>query len=136
MDRKIDFASFLTAPYIISSASISHSTSNAIDFLQSRGVVIDNAGAVEDFLTNYHGVVAYLFDIPEKISEYFGDAQLKIGLFTDPDSPDENPELYIEVGTSLSPKQTNEKLHKINCEWLLVSKDQDLSAMNITLKFI
>lgn len=136
MNRQIDFASFLTTPYIISSASISSSTSNAITFLQSQGIVVDNTTAVEDFLTNYYGIVAYLFDIPKKISEYFGDAQLKVGLFTDPDSPDENPELYIEVGTSLSPKQANEKLHKINCEWLLVSKDQDLSAMNITLKFI
>jgi hypothetical protein len=136
MDRQIDFTSFLAAPYRIYSASISYSASNVIDFLRSQGVTIEDPAAVLSFLTNYHGIVAHLFDIPKKISEYFENAQLKLGLFSDPDTRDGYSELYIEVETSLSPKQANEKLHRINREWLITSSDRDLGAMNITLKFL
>lgn len=126
----------LTEQYLPHSASISSSVNTALTFLLSKDIKIEDSLRVEAFLTNNYGIVAHLYVIPEKIFQYFGKSELKIGLFSDPDVADEQAELYIEVETALSPVEANEKLSKINREWLLASRDQDLMALNITLKFV
>lgn len=151
MDRQIDFSLLnglfpssayvqmwsknLVAQYAALSTSMSSSASNAIGFLQSQGVIVDEPAAVENFLTNYYGIVAYLFDAPKKVAGYFGSAKMTLGLLHDPEIMDEEPELYFEVETGLKAKEANERLSRINREWLLISKDPDLMSLNITLKF-
>ena len=126
----------LPLAYTIPSKAIFSDVEDALIFLQSNGVVIEESPSVESFLTNNSGIVANLYDIPQKVSHYFGDVFLKLGLFSDPDSQEDRPELFLEVETSLSPKQANNKLSQINREWLLKSDDADLAFFNITLKFI
>jgi len=122
--------------YATPSKAIFSDVNDSLTFLQSKNVVIEDTFKVESFLTSNYGIVAYLYDIPKKITDYFGDASLKIGVFSDPDSPEDNNELFIEVETSLSPKQANDRLSKINREWLLKSNDADLAYFNITLRFL
>lgn len=152
MDKQIDFASLsgilspsayvqswnksLIEPYVILSTSISSSANNVIAFSQARKVAVDDPVAVESFLTNYSGIIPYLFDAPKKISEYFGDATLSMGLFSELDSIEDQPELYLEVETALSPEKANAQLSKLNREWLFASNDQDLMSLNITLRFV
>ena len=113
IDKQIDFAYLvggatqssyvrswnknLAAPYTVLSTSMFSSASNAMAFLEAKHVTVEDPAKIESFLTNYYGVVAYLFDVPEKVSKYFGDAQLKLGLFSDPDSPEDQSELYLEI---------------------------------------
>jgi hypothetical protein len=125
----------LDQQYVIRSASISASVNTALSFLLSKSVTIEDNTKVEDFLAHYYGIVAYLYEAPNKISQEFGQPTLKLGLFSDPDSGDEYSELYLEVETNLSPEEATTKLSKINREWLLASNDQDLVSLNITLKF-
>lgn len=132
----IQWSRNLPLAYAIPSKAIFSDVDDALIFLQSNGVVIEESPSVESFLTNNSGIVANLYDIPQKVSHYFGNVFLKLGLFSDPDSPEDGAELFLEVETSLSPKQANDKLSKINREWLLKSKDADLAFFNITLKFI
>ena len=73
--------------------------------------------------------------MPEKINRYFGDANLTLGVFSDPDTKEE-PELYIEVETPLSPEKANENLSNLNREWLLSSGSQALMQINTVLKFV
>lgn len=150
MDKQIDFISFsrftpsafvltwdnfLTEQYVPRSASISSSVNTALAFLLSKNIKIEDATSVEYFLTNYSGVVAHLYDIPDKIIQYFGKSEIKVGLFSDPSANEERPELYFEIETALSPEEANEKLSKINREWILNSDNKDLMDLNITLKF-
>ena len=131
------YNSMLPSQYAKPSWSIfSDANNDILTFLQQNNVKIEDVASVETFLSNNYTMVAYLYDIPKKVSDYFGDVSLKLGVFSDPDSPDDNTELFVEVETSFSPKQANDKLSKINREWLLKSNDIGLASLNITLKFI
>lgn len=131
----ISWEEALTKQYVPRSASISSSVNTALDFFLSKGIVVEDRIAVEDFLTRHHGVVAHLYEAPEKIFQYFGNAPLKLGVFSDPDTG-EQPELYLEVETTLSPEEATGKLSLTNREWLLVSNDPDLMSLNVTLRFV
>lgn len=126
----------LDIKYAYQSASISSNVNTALTFLNLKGITIENTLAVESSLTNYSGIVAHLYEIPEKISHYFESSNLKLGVFSDPDSGDNHEELYLEIETELSPKEANDRLSKVNRDWLLASKDQDLMSLNLTLHFI
>jgi len=126
----------LPLAYATPSKTIFSDVEDALIFLQSNGVVVEESPSVESFLTNNSDIVANLYDIPQKVSHYFGDVFLKLGIFSDPDSPEDSAELFLEIETSLLPKQANDKLSQINREWLLKSNDADLAFFNITLKFI
>lgn len=120
--------------YLPHSNSASSRIDNALSFIQSQGITIENSNIVEDYLKNNYGILAHLYDLPQKINQYFGNAVLNFGAFSDPDI-EEEPELYIEIETSLSPEKANQKLSLINKEWLFSSEDNDLMNLNITLKF-
>lgn len=126
----------LPSVYATPSRAIFSDADDALIFLQSKNVVIEDASNVKNFLTNNNGMIAYLYDIPKKVSDYFGNIPLKLGVFSDPDNPEDSAELFLEVETSLSPEQANDKLSKINREWLLKSNDEDLAFFNLTLKFV
>ena len=126
----------LTPAYATPSRAILSDVEDALIFLQSNGVVIEESPKIESFLTSNSGIIAHLYNVPQKIYRYFGDVSLKLGLFSDPDSPEDGAELFLEVETSLPPKQANDKLSQINRGWLLKSNNADLAFFNITLKFI
>lgn len=126
----------LPRAYAIPSRSFFSDAEDALIFLESHNVVIEESPSVESFLANNSGIVAHLYDIPKKVSDYFGDISTKFGVFSDPDNPEDRAEFFIEVETDLSPQKANDVLSKINKEWLLKSHDADLEFFNITLKFI
>jgi hypothetical protein len=126
----------LDSQYVARSSSISSGVDTALTFLTLKGVVVENTLAVENSLTNYNGIVAHLYEVPEKISRQFEASGLKLGAFSDPDSGDEHEEVYLEIETKLPPKEANERLSKLNREWLLASGDQDLMSLNLTLRFV
>ena len=151
IDKEIGFGSFgsiftptsyvrswdssLIEQYVPHSTSISSSVNTSLHFLMSQGITVENISSVENFLKDSYGIVAHLYDVPEKIRQYFGNVSLNLGVFTEPDS-EEDSELYVEVETSLSPEEANQKLSSINREWLFTSEDLDLMSLNITLKFL
>ena len=124
----------LGVPLSPSSASISASIDRVLTFVVSQNAVIEDQLAVEDFLANKSGVVAHLYSVPEKIAYYIGKSKMKLGVFSEPDGY-EAPELYLEVETSLSPEEANQRLSTLNREWIWTSNDEDLIALNVTLKF-
>jgi len=126
---------FLIEQYIPHSRSISSSVNTALSFLMSQSVVIENVSSVENYLKDNYGVVAHLYSVPQKIYQYFGNVSLTLGTFSDPDN-EEGLELYVEVKTSLSPEEANQKLSSINRGWLFSSGDHNLIQLNITLKFL
>ena len=131
----IQWSKNLPFVYATPSRAIFSDVGDTLTFLQSKGVVVEEFSNVESFLTNNSSIVAHLYDIPQKAHQYFGNVPLKLGLFSDPDNPEDSAELFLEIETSLSPKRANDKLSQINREWLLKSNASDLALFNITLKF-
>jgi len=105
-----------------------------LDYLQKEGVKINNPREIKDFLAEYNYIVTHMYNIPLKVSEYFGNANIKLSLFRDFDSETDNPELFIEVKTSLSPQEANQRFRKINREWLIPAGEV-LDKLNISLNF-
>lgn len=122
--------------YAYQSASISSDVDTALNFLNQSGVSVEDTPAVERCLANQSGVVAHLYEVPEKVSHYFATASLKMGAFSDPDSGDDHEELYLEIETNLSAQDANNRLSQINRDWLIASGDQDLMSLNLTLRFV
>jgi hypothetical protein len=118
-----------------SSKSLSTRIDTALSVLQSKNVAVCDRLLLEDYLANNLGVVTHLYEVPSKVSEYFGDTEMEIGMFCDPDMGDA-PEIYIEILTSLSPEEATGRLSLLNREWLFSSRDEDLMKINFTLKFV
>ena len=104
--------------------------------MQSKGVTVEDFVTTEDFLTIHYGITSYLYEVPERISGYFENASLSLGVFSDPDSPEEVSELFVEIETILSPEEANDRLSNLNREWLLSSENEELASLNVTLKFL
>ena len=102
--------------------------------LRAENVKIETLTEIKDFLLKHDDMVVHMYDIPSKISEYFGKANIKLNLFRDFDSETNNPEISIEVKTSLSPQEANERLGKIYKEWF-IPLGVSLGKLNISLNF-
>jgi len=124
----------LTSIFAPSSKSLSTRIDTAISVLQSRDVVICDRLSLEEYLANNLGVVTHLYEVTNKVGEYFGITEMQIGMFGDPDTED-TPEIYFEIMTSLSPEDATSQLSLLNREWILSSTDEDLVKINFTLKF-
>ncbi len=150
MDKSIDFltpngfsrpASFdviwdnILSKNYTQSRSFSSDITNALNFLRKKGVEIEDDISVEDFLTNNYGMLAYLYDVPKKVFDYFGDVPLKFSLFSDPDGQDNFQQVFFEIQTNLSPEKANEKLSQLNRNWLLKIEDKDIYSLNFSLNF-
>lgn len=118
-----------------SSKSLSTRIDTALSVLQSKNVAICDRLLLEDYLANNLGVVTHLYEVPSKVTEYFGVSMMDIGMFNDPDTA-EAPEMYLEIQTSLSAEDATRQLSLLNREWLLSSGDADLMKINFTLKFV
>ncbi|MHB0977834.1 MAG: hypothetical protein ACYC1K_00255 [Minisyncoccota bacterium] len=105
-----------------------------IDFLQTNNIKIYDCSEIRDFLVNHTYIIEHLYNIPSKISEYFGKADIKLSLFKDFDSEIKDTELFVEIKTSLSPQEANDKLTKIHREWFL-PLGMNLDKLNISLNF-
>ena len=125
----------LTSTFAPSSKSLSTRIDTAISVLQSKNVAICDRLLLEDYLANNLGVVTHLYEVPSKVAEYFGDTEMEIGMFSDPDTV-EAPEMYLEIQTALSAEDATRQLSLLNREWVLSSGEADLMKINFTLKFV
>lgn len=107
---------------------------NLLASLQAESVEIDNPTKIKDFLAKHNYMLEYMYSIPSKVSEYFGNTNLKLSLLRDFDSETDNPELFIEVQISLSPQEANKRLEKIYKEWF-IPLGMGLDKLNISLNF-
>lgn len=128
--------SILPPQYAKPSWSIfSDANSDILTFLKTNNVEIENIANIETFLSNNHGMVAYLYDIPKKVSDYFGNTHLKLSVFSDPDQEGDFQQIFFEIDTHLPPKEANEKLSELNRDWLFKINDKDIYLLNFSLNF-
>jgi hypothetical protein len=130
-----DWNKMLSESHITQSNSISSNVSDALIFLKKENVEIEDIASVENFLVNNYGLVSYLYEVPQKVSNYFIDASFKLDIFSDPDQDDDFQQIFLEIETHLSPKEANERLSKLNRDWLLKINDKDICLFNFSLNF-
>ena len=125
-----------TSPKKTSRKTLTSRINDALSFLRSEGMTIENPDMVESYLKKNPGVIKHLYDAPKKIDQYFGTGgELTLRMFSDPDI-EEEPDLCIEVATTLSVEKANQSFEDFYRKWIFPSEDLDLKKLNITLDFL
>ena len=84
-DTKSDiWGPFLISKYASHSASISSGAETLLVYLLDQNVVIKDIVSVSEFLEDRLGLVSHLYEAPDKISRYFGESPLELGIFLIP----------------------------------------------------
>lgn len=102
----------------------------------SQNYQIRNVAETKSFLLNNRFLISLLEEIPEKISQYFGDNQKPVLKVSYEPEYVNSAELWVEILTKLSAKEAMRILDKFDEEWWLEKIDKTYGRLNITLKFI
>ena len=105
-----------------------------LSYLQENGILVKDTIEVEKFLAEHTGLLPYFYELPDVVVSRFGKTKMSLVVFSDPDSNDEK-ELFLEIETTLSPKEANPKLNELNSAWLLNIKDDSAHLFNTCLNF-
>jgi len=69
------------------------------------------------FLERHPAVAPLLFDIRSNIRRFFGEDSVRLDMFHDPEWPQDDPELVVNIQTALEPKEALARLHRFDDEW-------------------
>jgi hypothetical protein len=69
------------------------------------------------FLERYPAVAPLLFDIRSNIRRFFGEDRVRLDMFHDPEWPQDDPELVVNIQTALEPMEALARLQKFDDEW-------------------
>lgn len=116
--------------------AISRDTERLLAFLQSKNCEMVNSEEIKNFLTNHTSITGYLYEAPDIIRSKFGNAKLNLELSFDPESNDDEGELFLNIETNLEAKEAHDKLNKIDIEWFLKTVGRDVGKFNLNLDFI
>lgn len=117
-----------------SSYSLVSETDLLLSHLQSNGIFIKDTIGVEKFLAEHAGIMPYLYELPDVVVSRFGNTNMSLVTFSDPDMGGES-ELFLEIETTLTPREANPKLNELNNSWLLNIEDDNAHLFNTCLNF-
>jgi len=147
-EKNIDFLSGFSTPssFIdqwkeeIDKPNVKCSTSSFMEslfsFLQKENCNIVNKEEITDFLNNHIGVIDYLYEASDIIRGKFGEVNLNLELFFDPEVEADGGELFLNIETDFDAKKAHEKLNEIDKEWLFDRVGEDIGKFNLNLEFI
>ena len=119
----------------IKPSSLIDEIKRVLEFYHNNFYEIRDETAIIDFLLQRISIVKYLFEAPQKISEYFGDHQgLALEIIRDPEGAYE--ELFLYIKTNLEPDDALNRLDKLDKEWFLNIPQQEILDFNINFEFI
>lgn len=116
------------------SYSLVSETDLLLSHLRSNGIFIKDTVEVEKFLADHAGIMPYLYELPDVVVSRFGNTNMSLVIFSDPDMAGES-ELFLEIETALTPREANPMLNELNSSWLLQMEDRDAYLFNTCLKF-
>lgn len=126
----------IDARYVFTSFSVTSEVKDVLDFLKSNNIFVSEEALVESFLSTHTGIILALYDLPQIILENFGEVNMNLEIFSDPDDSEEMQELFLKIETPLSPEEADKKISKINRSWLFHISDRDMIFFNLTLKYL
>ncbi len=137
--HSFDYSSGITEDQSLSREQIARGQTKVIDekldSLSQKYEIAESEG-VKSFLLKNRFLISLLEEIPNKVSQYFGNNQrLALKVSYEPDFP-ESSELWVFILTELSAKEALPLLEKFDEEWWLENMDRADCKLNITLKFV
>ena len=120
----------LTESFLINSAE------SVLSFLKSKNCEFQNEKEITDFLKVHANIIDCLYEAPDVIFQYFGDVRLYLELFFDPETKNDEGELFLNIETDFDAKKAHEKLKEIDKEWLLKINKKDINLLNLNIEFI
>ena len=112
-------------------------TEQLFNFLRKKNCKIINQEEITGFLKRNVNLAEYLFEAPFRISEEFGKkVALNLELSFDPEYADDEGELFLNIETDLSVRDSNEKLDAIDRNWFLRKVGKDIGKFNLNLDFV
>lgn len=104
-------------------------------FLQNENCNIVDREKVLNFLSNNVGIMDYLYRAPDTIKKQFGNVNLSLELFCEPELMSAEGELFLNILTNLDVKKAHKKMEQIDREWFIPVVAKDTDKFNINLKF-
>lgn len=138
-DYYLDSLSEIVSSQSLSPKQIAESKSKKVDEKLNTLInkyVVAKTDEVKKFLLKNQILYSLIEEIPNKISQYFGNNQrLSLKLSHEPDYPNSS-ELWIFVMTELSAKEALPILEKFDEEWWFEKLDLADCKLNISLEYI
>jgi len=95
-----------------------------------RDYQLDDEADILAFLERYPAVVPLLFDIRSNIRRFFGDDPVRLEMFYDPEWPEDEPTLVVNIQTRSASHQALDRIHQFDNEWWLGKyKDIDVPLL-------
>jgi len=88
------------------------------------------------FLERYPAVAPLLLDIRSNIRQSFGDDQVRLEMFHDPEWPEDGPKLVVSIQTHDSSREALEHFHRFNQEWWLKKRSDVDAPLLVTFEHV
>jgi hypothetical protein len=82
-----------------------------------REFQISDEDEILAFLERHPTVAPLLFDIRSNIRRFFDEDPVRLDMFYDPEWPQDDPELVVNIQTLLEPMEALARLQKFDDEW-------------------
>lgn len=101
-----------------------------------RDYQLDDEEDILAFLERYPAVAPLLFDIRSNIRRFFGEDSVRLGMFHDPEWPEDDAELIVNIQTRMSPTEALDRLHQFDDEWWIKKLSESRAPLIVSLNLI
>jgi hypothetical protein len=88
------------------------------------------------FLARHPTTPSLLGEIREAIRRFFGHDQVKLGVFRDPEWPDDDPELFVYVQSHRDAREALAHLKRFDRDWWLAKRAESSVPVVVTMHLI
>jgi 16S rRNA C967 or C1407 C5-methylase (RsmB/RsmF family) len=101
-----------------------------------RDYQMTNEEEILAFLERHPAVAPILPDIRSNIRRFFGEDPVRLDVFHDPEWPQDDPKLVLNVLTELEPKEALARLHRFDDEWWITQVSESRSPLIVSILLV
>ena len=101
-----------------------------------REYQMTDEGDILAFLERHPTVAPLLFDIRSNIRRFFGEDPVRLDMFHDPEWPQDDPELVVNIQTALEPMEALARLHKFDDEWWIKRLSETRAPLIVSILLV
>ena len=101
-----------------------------------RDYQITDENEILSFLERYPTAAPLLFDIRTNIRRFFAEDPVRLDMFYDPEWPQDNPQLVVNIQTSLEPMEALARLHKFDDEWWIKHLSENRAPIIVSMLLV
>lgn len=101
-----------------------------------RDYQLDDEDEILTFLERHPTVAPLLLDIRSNIRRFFGEDVVRLNLSYDPEWENDQPELFVNIQTRMSPQDALMRLKAFDTEWWLKKLTEAKAPIVVSLHLI